>query len=315
VAGIGVVINPAAGGNRQTADRLDRLARVVGSAGWVRETRSLEHLPEVAEECRQSEVDLLAVCGGDGTYTRTLSALHEVYAGHPLPTFLPLRAGTMNTVARSIGAPRWQPERMLAQIVAEYRQGQPLQSMEHQLLRVNDRSLGFMVGAGVVVGFLEEYYQTSRTGPVGASALLARLIASVLTGGPLVARVFRWIDASMTCDDVAVPFQRFSVLYASSIEDIGLGFRPTYRAREQRGRFHLFAGPLDARELVNNLGKIRRGMPTGSPKVHDATTQRLQVRFGQPTSYMIDGEIMPETTELVVETGPILRIVTEVATQ
>jgi diacylglycerol kinase family enzyme len=288
---------------------------VVGSAGWVRETRSLDHLPEVAEECRQSGVDVLAICGGDGTYTRTLSALHEVYAGHPLPTFLPLRAGTMNTVARSVGAPRWQPERMLAQIVAEYRQGQPLQALEHQLLRVNDRFLGFMVGAGVVVGFLEEYYRSGRTGPVGASALLARLVVSALRGGPLVARVFRWVDASITCDGGVVPCQRFSVLYASSIEDIGLGFRPTYRARERRGHFHLFAGPLDARELVNNLGKIRRGLPTGSPKVHDVTTQRLLVRFDRPTSYMIDGEIMPETTELVVETGPILRIVTEVALQ
>jgi len=272
-------------------------------------------LPEVAEECRQSEVELLAVCGGDGTYTRTLSALHEVYAGNPLPAFLPLRAGTMNTVARSIGLPRWQPERMLAQIVAEYRQGQPLQSMEHQLLRVNGKSLGFMVGAGVVVGFLEEYYRGGRTGPVGASSLLARLVVSALTGGPLLTRVFQWVDASMTCDGVELSSRRFSVLYASSIEDIGLGFRPTYRARERRGHFHLFAGPLDARELVNNLGKIRRGLPTGSPKVHDLTTQRLDIRFSRPTSFMVDGEIMSEASELVVEAGPILRIVTEVSFQ
>lgn len=308
MSGIGVVINPSAGGNRRTGDRLARLSRVVGSAGWVRETRSLEHLPEVAEECRQSEVDVLAVCGGDGTYTRTLSALHEVYAGHPLPTFLPLRAGTMNTVARAVGAPTWQPERMLAQIVAEYRQGQRLESMEHQLLRINGKFLGFMVGAGVVVGFLEEYYRSGRTGPVGAAALLGRLIASALTGGALVSKVFQWVDGSIICDEVAVTAERFSVLYASSIEDIGLGFRPTYRARERRGHFHLFAGPLDARELVSNLGKIRRGLPTASPKVHDVTTARLQVRFDRPTPYMIDGEIMPAATELVVEAGPLLRV-------
>jgi diacylglycerol kinase family enzyme len=309
VAGIGVVINPSAGGNRQTTDRLDRLARVVGSTGWVRETQSLEHLPEIARACRQSEVDILAVCGGDGTYTRTLSALHQVYVDRPLPTFLPLRAGTMNTVARAVGSPAWQPERMLAQIVAEYRQGQPLASMEHQLLCINGKFLGFMVGAGVIVGFLEEYYGSDRTGPVGAAALLARLIASVLTGGSLVTKVFQWADASITCDGVPAPFQRFSVLYASSIEDIGLGFRPTYRARERQGQFHLFAGPLDARELVNNLGKIRRGVPTGSPKVHDVTTKCLRARFDQPTAYMVDGEIMPATTELVVETGPVLRVV------
>jgi MFS superfamily sulfate permease-like transporter len=40
--------------------------RIVGAHGWVRETASLEHLADVAAECRARAVDVLGVCGGDG---------------------------------------------------------------------------------------------------------------------------------------------------------------------------------------------------------------------------------------------------------
>lgn len=309
MGGIAVVVNPEAGGNRRAGDRAQRLEHVVGSTGWVREIPSLAHVAEVAVECRERNIDVLAVCGGDGTYTRVLSALVQTYGDRPLPRFLPLRAGTMNTVARAVGCPAWPPERMLAQVVAGYRKGEPLDLMEHQLLGANRSGFGFMVGAGVVVGFLHAYYEGTRQGRLGATVLLVRLVASALVGGPLVREVFQWTRARMWCDDALVPFTEFSVVYASSIEDIGLGFRPTYRARERPGYFHVFAGPLEAGELARRLWRIRRGQSTGSRQVHDGLARRLKVDFQQPTPYMIDGEIMEPVSRLLVEAGPVLRII------
>jgi diacylglycerol kinase family enzyme len=312
VPGIGVVVNPRAGGNRRVADRARRLGRVVGRAGWVCETPSLDDLPAVAAECRRSSVDVLAVCGGDGTYSRTLSALMHAYDGRPLPTFLPLRAGTMNTVARAIGAPAWQPERMLAEIVAEYSRGGTLEATDHQLLSVNGSALGFMVGAGVIVGFLRAYYDNPRRGALGGAEVLARLAFSALVGGRAVREAFEWLDADVFADGVRLPFDHFSVVYASTIENIGLGFRPTYRARERLGRFHVFAGPIEARELVRCLPRIRRALPTGSPQVYDATASRLELGFRRRASYMIDGEIMDAgegMESMVVECGPVLRVI------
>ncbi len=307
MGGIGVVVNPEAGGNRRAGDRAQRLGHVVGSAGSVREIPTLADVAEVAAECRDRDIDVLAVCGGDGTYTRVLSALVQAYGDRQLPRFLPLRAGTMNTVARAVGCPAWQPERMLAQVVADYRTGQSVDLMEHQLLGVNGS--GFVVGAGVVVGFLRAYYDGPRQGRLGAATLLARLIASAIVRGPLVREVFEWTRARMWCDETLVPFSEFSVIYASSIEDIGLGFRPTYRARERRGYFHVFAGSLQEGELARRLWRIRRGRPTGSRRVHDGLARRLRVDFQQPTPYMIDGEIMKPVSRLLVEAGPVLRII------
>jgi diacylglycerol kinase family enzyme len=307
--GIGVVVNPQAGGNRGISDRALRLGHLVGPNGWVRETTTVDALPEVAVECRQTGVDVLAVCGGDGTFGQTLSALVRAYGGRPLPSFLPLRAGTMNTVARSIGCRAWQPERMLAEVVADYRSGRPLADFEHQLLSVNGESFGFMVGAGVVVGFLRAYYDNELRGPVGAAQVLGRLVVSALTGGDAARRAFEWVGARMERDGVRVPFERFSVVYVSSIEEIGLGFKPTYRARERRDRFHVFAGPIDAVELVRCLPRIRRGVATGSRQVYDATAGRLVVEFDSPSPYMMDGDIMPAAERLVIEPGPVLRVI------
>lgn len=309
MSGIGVVVNPRAGRNRRAGDRADRLVSLVGVDGWVRETASLEHLADVAAECRARSVDVLGVCGGDGTLARTLSALVRVYGSDALPGIVPLRAGTMNTVARAMGCPAWQPERMLTEIVATYRSGRALDATEHQLAQVNGRDYGFMLGAGVPVAFLRLYYEQPRLGAGAAARTLARLIGSVLRRGSLTREMFAAMQARLYCDGVPAPFGEYTVIYASTIEDIGLGFRPTYRAREQPGYVHVFAGPIGAGELVRRLPAIKRGRPTRSPNVHDGLARNVRVEFRQPTFYMVDGDIMGPTAQLSIAPGPIIRVI------
>jgi diacylglycerol kinase (ATP) len=263
----------------------------------------------VAAECRERSVDVLGVCGGDGTLARTLSALVRVYGSDALPSIVPLRAGTMNTVARAMGCPAWQPERMLAEIVATYRSGRPLDATEHQLAQVNAHDYGFMVGAGVPVAFLRLYYEQPRLGARSAARTLARLIASVVSGGELTRSMFAPIPATLSCDGVPVRFGEYTVIYASTIEDIGLGFRPTYRARERAEHVHVFAGPIGAGELVRRLPAIKRGRPTGSAQVFDGLARTVRVEFREPTFYMVDGDIMEPTLQLSIVPGPIIRVI------
>jgi diacylglycerol kinase family enzyme len=309
MSGIGVVVNPHAGRNRRSGDRVDRLGDVLGAHGWVRETASLEHLAAVAAECRARAVDVLGVCGGDGTLARTLSALVRVYGSDALPDIVPLRAGTVNTIARAMGCPAWQPERMLAEIVATYRRGRPLDATEHQLAKVNGTDYGFMVGAGVPVAFLRRYYAQPRQGKRAAAQTLARLIVSVVLRGPIARSMFAPMPALLRCDGVRVPFADYTVIYASTIEDIGLGFRPTYRARERPGHLHVFAGRIGPGEFVRCLPAFKRGRPTGSPRAFDGLARAVSVEFRQPTFYMVDGDIMDPTAQLSIEPGPIVRLI------
>ena len=310
MSSIGVVLNPQAGRNRHAGDRAARLGHLLGPHGWVCETTSLEQLADAAAECRERAVSVLGVCGGDGTLARTITALVREYGpDSALPSILPLRAGTMNTVARAMGCSAWQPERMLAEIVGEQRRGEPLPLAEHQLVCVNGRHYGFMVGAGVPVEFLRAYYGQPRRGAIGAVRTLARLSSSAMVGGPTIQRVFRPMPAELVADGRSGPFDAYTVVYASTIEDIGLGFRPTYRAREQAGRFHVFAAAIGARAFIARLPAIRLARPTRSRQVHDVLAAHLRVEFRDPTLYMIDGDIMEPTTHLDVRLGPVVRVI------
>lgn len=275
----------------------------------MRETRTLEHLEDVAEECRARAIDVLGVCGGDGTLARTLTALAKVYGSATLPRILPLRAGTMNTVARAMGCARWRPERMLAEIVDTYRSGGRLDETEHQLLRINGDTLGFMIGAGVPVEFLRLYYNEPHRGLRGTVRVLSRLSLSAIRGGALAAKVFQPMPAVLSCDGRRLPFAAYTVVYASTIEDIGFGFKPTYRARELPGAFHVFAGSIGAAQFLRCMPAIWRGQPTRSPQVHDELAARLHVEFRDPTFYMVDGDIMEPTRHLAIEHGPVVRVI------
>ncbi len=62
-------------------------------------------LPALCDQLCAQGVDLIAICGGDGTGQIVLTTLHDRHlaAGKPTPAIVLLRGGTMNTVARNLG--------------------------------------------------------------------------------------------------------------------------------------------------------------------------------------------------------------------
>lgn len=307
--GIGVIVNPHAGRNRRQEDRLRKFEKWVGSAGVVAEPKTLDDLEEFARELHEQRVDILAVCGGDGSFFRAWSALIRAYGEQtPLPAFLPLRGGSMNTIARSVGVRRGSPEAVLQRVVDSYRAGRPLRWTERHLIRVEGNHFGFMVGAGVIVNFLRVYYGGRRVGPAAAAYWLGRAILSSLVRGDLAASILRGFQAEVDCDGERVPHRNYNVLYASTIEDIGLGFSATYLAIRKRGFFHLLAGQVGAAQVMLRLGRLRQGCPLRIPSLYDNLARIVMVEFEEPTHYMIDGDVLQPVLRLRCETGPRLRI-------
>ena len=234
--GIGVVVNPHARGNIDGgAERAERLGEVVGHDGVVRVTQSVREIQDVAREFRQRGTEILAICGGDGSYHCTLSGFRAVYGDEPLPLLLPLRAGTINYVADATGGRRGRPEGMLARVVRDYRTGHNYETTERDLLRVNGVEHGFVLSFGTAVNYLRAYYAMDKQGPVQAARLLARLIFSALAGTHAARAVFQATTADVECDDQPVPFRQFTFFFAATVDRIALGFRPTYLATRKRG--------------------------------------------------------------------------------
>ena len=307
--GFGVVINPHAGQNRRERDRLQRFSDVVGSDGVVRETGSLDAMEQLAQELRQHRIDVLAVCGGDGSFFRALSAMVRTYGTEPLPKFLPLRAGSMNTIARSVGCRHGSPERVLAHAVADYRAGRPFELTERQLIEVDGQHYGFMIGAGAIVNFLQVYYRAPKGGPWTAAKLVTRFLTSAAVGSALARGILQHVEADVDCDGERVPHRRFNLIYASSITDIGLGFHVSYLGTRKRGYFHLLAGRLNATQIVPRLRALRRGWPLDVPTLYDNLAQQVRVEFARATHYMIDGDVFGAAMHLDLRAGPRLTII------
>jgi len=302
VPGIGVVVNPHARANRNGGDeRARRLAELVGEDGAVRVTESVPAIEEVAREFRDGGTEILAICGGDGSYHCTLTGFRRVYGDEPLPLLLPLRAGTINYVADAIGGRRGRPEQVLARVVRDYRRGHVYETTERDLLRVNGEEHGFVLSFGTAVNYLRLYYASDKQGVVHAATLLGRLIASALAGSHLSRAVFQATAADVECDGTPVPFRQFTLFFAATVDRIALGFRPTYLGTRKRGYMHVVGGPIPAFRLIRRAVRVYRGFPTGEPTLYDNLARHATVRFFRPEHWMLDGDILPPTDRLDVD--------------
>jgi diacylglycerol kinase family enzyme len=301
---IGVVVNPHAGSNRRRPERARRFAEIVGTSGTVHVTPDLDAIERVAREFAAARVDLVAVCGGDGSHFRTLSALKRAYGDAALPLFLPLRAGTMNYIARSIDCMHGGPEHVLAHVTHDYRHGRTHDVVERHLLMVNGEHAGFVAGVGVIVNYLQLYYSEPKPGPMTATRLLVRLVASALAGSSLVRGVFRRVEADIDCDEERVPFRTFTVVLAGTVTHVALGFKPMYLAARKRHHFHLLAGPIGPLRLARKILRFRRGWPLLEPEFYDNLARVVTIRFATPTRFMMDGDILDPVQTLEIRTGP-----------
>lgn len=275
----------------------------------MRVTPDLASIDAVAQELAEKQVDIVAVCGGDGSQFRMLSALRRFWPSETLPLFLPLRAGTMNYIARSIGCMAGRPEHVLAHVVRDYRHGRTHDLVTRHLLVVNDVHAGFVVGCGVVVNYLRLYYSEPRPGPVTATRLLVRLVASAMAGTSLVRGVFRRVEADVDCDDERVPFRTFTVMLAGTITHVALGFKPMYLAARKRQHFHLLAGPIGPLRLARKIVRFHRGFPLEEPDFYDNLARLVTVRFATPTGFMMDGDVLDPVETLTITTGPLISMI------
>ena len=300
MAGIGVVVNPRSRRNLRHPDAAARLQRSIGDVGIVREARSLDELHRIAEEFGRAGIDVLAISGGDGTNSVTLTGFLEVYGPEPLPPVALLRGGTMNTLASSIAVPHDAPQHLLTSLARRYADGGPaaIEWVERDVMSVRPVDDGkpqcaFLFGTGVVYGYLAEYYAAGASSPGVAAATLARGIGSALVGSELIRRMSAPFRGTVAFDDTASwPERDYLAIAAGTIAHIGLGFRPFHRFAERQGAFHVLGIHASPTAFVAELPRIGRAQPIGKGKAFDAVCDRMIVRSASPPlRYMTDGDL------------------------
>jgi diacylglycerol kinase (ATP) len=302
---IGVVLNANAGRTRGDPGLEARLRAKLTDRDLVAATRTVDELSDAAERFRAHGVTVLAVVGGDGSASVTLSTFARVYASAPLPPVALLRGGTMNTVANGCGTPRGNPVSLLASLAPRVRAGRGLHTSTRSTIRVGDR-FGFLFGTGVVEGFLHAYYANGTPTPLSAAGVLARGVGSAIVGGPLVRRMAAPCRASVHFDDDAAwPLQDYLTVAAGTVDQIGLGFRPFLRCEERAGSFHLLGIYAPAVAFARELPRIRLARPMRPGHALERVTDHATIRFESGVArYMLDGEVFETPGDLALSAGP-----------
>lgn len=342
---LGIVVNPRARGAKdpRLPDRLQGLGERAGVACQTVTTARPEDLPETVAGL--GELDVLGVCGGDGTLMATLSALVAATAG-ALPALLLLPAGTMNTVAKNLGLPP-RPEALLrATLAAAQRRGlsavpfwpqetlrvrtygetpyttaappaelppPPLTEALLQALPRRERC-GFLFSGAMGARFLAAYASVPQPGLQWAVVLALRTIASCLYpgGGTLARWLFQPTPTRLTvdCGDGREPTQlegEFRLLLLATVSDAGLGMRVPWQAGCVPGRFQLIASAISTMQNALQLPRIWRAQPLRGSPHHDLLSRAARLRFAASQPLVLDGELFCAAA-VDVELGPRLRV-------
>jgi len=305
-----VVINPYARRHRGDPAVARRLARILGDDGVVVEPRGFESLTRVAEDFRRQGIDVLALGGGDGTTSYTLTAFDRVYGDEPLPKVALLRGGTMNTIANAVGLPRLDPPRLLERLVERHRVGEPLESSPRVALRVGDR-LGFLFGTGISHGFLEEYYSRGNPPtPLTAAQTLGRIASSIVVRGETAHRVTAMIETVLTVDGERWPLTPYLGIMAGTVPQVGLGFRPFFRTGEGVDAFQLVAIHGSPTTTLARVWRVRLGRPLGERAGREVMAHHVEIDcpVGR-VRYFIDGDLHEVPSPLSLSVGPRVRFV------
>lgn len=321
-----VIVNPhaAAGGGRAQLAALSQVAAGRRTPIRVVMTDTRAALRRAAASFAAAGVELVGVCGGDGTVMATLTALCRAYGPAHVPRLLLLRGGTANTIASNLGlrgAPRDVLRRLLrlldAGLVPAVR---PWDTLRVQALGDPERErYGFLFAAAMGARFLEAYYQPPAgglgrvfAGPGGsmlwAGALALRTAGSCLIGGAYAQRVFAETEVALEVDGAAVPQGRFRHIVAATVVDVGLGMRVAWQAGRQAGRFHLVASALPLWSMALQLPRTLTGAPLVGPGHVDRLAARARLRFPAPELYTLDGDLM-RAAEIDLAAGPRLDLV------
>lgn len=306
--GIGIISNPHSKLNKKNPQRHEYLTYIAGEEGHVAVTHTLDELAKVAEDFKDHGIKILAINGGDGTISQTLTAFIKAYAGFPLPKIAILRGGTINVLAENLGI-KGTPEQVLYRLIEKHSINNITQTKKVSTLKVGGHH-GFLYGNGTTASFLELFYQ-NKTGPLGSLLLTLKIVLSKFFTGGLYDKVAKATPITATVDQKEMPAHQSIATLIASIPRMPLGFK-------------LFPKTLEnsqTAQLVSYIGDPRKDIlkalfnlfirPTKSSDVKISYCgKNFQIKSNEPAPYTLDGELFyPETNIVDVQIGTELEFI------
>lgn len=297
-------------------------------------TRTREELYGAVRGIRRRKPDVIVLSSGDGGLNFALTPILKEYADvpdHDLPFILYLPSGTMRLVGASLGLNTFTPEDLAAKVLAMLQGGgrrafgdkERLAAIgghapvvRSHILRIEDEQgsveYGFLWGAGIPVNFLDLYYEGSQLGKLGASRVMFETVTdelvSLLTLSESQQLLTKPVYGMVTLQQPArllMDRTRHTAIMASTIDQLGFGFKGMPLARSQHGKFMLRSTDLDFFQLCTMAPMLTLAIPL--PGVFDAVAGGIVVNWHQLTRTTVDGEMREPHLKDIISCGPELR--------
>jgi len=310
MAGLAIIANPNAHRNRNWPLASQALRKAAPGAALY-ETRTERELRDAAAQVGRDRPRVVAIAGGDGTVTHTVTALAEALQDQ-LPPLALLGGGSYDSLAPLGG--RGDAEDRLKRLSEAVATGAPLNITERDTVRVSLPSksagrCGFRFGVGLPVRFIEEIYASGKAGFWTSSRVLVRAAVSSFFRAKLARKLFEPIDLRVTVDGEEWPRLPIYGVVGSSVAEAGLGLRPFRRATEQPGSFQVLGLTAAPRSFALEVPRLLFGRPARRDRLLEAVAEEVELRAPRPFGYFLDGEIDTAPGRLVVRAGPRVALV------
>lgn len=316
MARIGVIINPFAKRNIKRKDQIKkRIDKLGGELVDVRITYSFEEIEQAGKSFLEQGIEVLCVCGGDGTLSVTLSKMVTLWGDKPFPKVMPLKGGTMNVVSSSVGL-TIRPERAMAFLLRAIRKKRQLITVERDSMIVEGRT-GFIFGVGMSANVLDIYYDGPGTGPIKAIKVVLKAIFSTFVGGPFARRFWKPAEGSLEIRKPGGEVRRvertaFTGIIASTVRNLPIGAKPLYRAYERPRFMHMIAAAISPLRVIMGIHRVFMGLPWNDAKMIDEITDQWSIEGKKGTIYTLDGELYnTEQEKTTIEIGPRFTLITK----
>ena len=297
-----VLANPRARHLRSHPRLLEHLREDLGELAEVRVPDGLDALEATAAELVDRRPALIGLLGGDGTLSRALTALIRAHGDVPLPPVALLGGGTMNTIARSVGA-AGHPRRLSSHLRAHLAGEVALHPVTRHLLEVDGDRLGFLFGNGLFARYIEAYEEGSP-GPARAAWVLLHAVGSAVVGGRFARRLTAPFHAELRVDGEVLREGEWLVAAAGSIDQVGLGFKPFIGAVANPGTPHALGIGCSPFALAFQLHRPLRGVPLDHPDIVERVGLELVVHGPPDQPYNLDGDLGRTGPVTHVRVGP-----------
>ena len=306
--GIGLVSNPYSKKNRKHPDRLQKLIECAPDKDLVRLPDSFEKMDASMEHFKNSKVDVIAINGGDGTVHVALTSMMKIYKGVELPKIAILKGGTMNQTATNLKL-KGNTIDIFKRVVRAWKESGKLRTKQISLLKVNER-YGFIFGSGAVCTFMDLYHRSSNPSPLVAAKSVLAMAGSMLVHGKLAAEFFKPTWQELNADGFSFGRAPYLAFLITTLPSVGLGMELTFRAKADPKKAQMVAF-RDKAKVVPQVARVWLGRSVPPDVVDDTVGSRFFINGEKSFRYTLDGDMYSSSGKLVVETGPLLDLVTE----